>query len=37
VSHNVVFDAEDLPSGTYLVRVTTEGGFVQAQRLTVLR
>lgn len=36
-SHSVVLDATDLPSGMYLVRMTTEAGFAQTQRVTVLR
>jgi hypothetical protein len=36
-SHQVVFDGSALPSGTYLVRMSTAGGFSQTQRLTVLR
>jgi hypothetical protein len=36
-THTVVFDASALPNGTYLVRMSTEAGFSQTQRLTVLR
>ena len=33
-THEVVFDASDLPSGTYLVRLTTpQGSFVQMMQL----
>ncbi len=35
--HAVRFDASGLPSGTYLVRLTAEGGLAATQRLTVLR
>lgn len=35
--HEATFDAAALPSGTYLVRMTTDGGFAQTQRITVLR
>ncbi len=35
-SHAATFDADALPSGTYLVRLTT-GGAVHTKRLTVLR
>jgi hypothetical protein len=35
--HAVVFDAAGLPSGTYLVRMTTVGGFAQTQRITLMR
>ena len=31
------FDASGLPSGTYLVRLTTESGFNQTRRLTLVR
>jgi hypothetical protein len=33
----VVFDGSALPSGTYLVRMSTSGGFSQTERLTLLR
>jgi hypothetical protein len=36
-NHQVVFDASALPNGLYLVRMSTDGGFSQTQRLTVLR
>ena len=35
--HEVALDGSGLPSGTYLVRMTTEGGFAQTQRVTVVR
>lgn len=35
--HQAVFDGASLPSGTYLVRMTTDEGFTQTQRLTLLR
>jgi hypothetical protein len=36
-SHQVVFDASALPSGVYLMRMSTSGGFSETQLLTVLR
>jgi aldose sugar dehydrogenase len=35
--YQVVFDGSALPSGTYLVRMSTAGGFSQTERLTLLR
>lgn len=35
--HDATFDAAGLPSGTYLVRMTTDEGFAETQRVTVLR
>jgi photosystem II stability/assembly factor-like uncharacterized protein len=35
--HEVAFDGLRLPSGLYVVRMTTEGGFSQTRRLTRLR
>ena len=35
-SHEIAFDAQGLPSGTYIVRMEA-GGALQAQRLTLLR
>jgi hypothetical protein len=35
--HEAVFDGSNLPSGTYLVRMTTDSGFAEARRLTLLR
>ena len=35
--HAARLDGADLPSGTYLVRLTTERGFAQTQRVTLLR
>jgi len=36
-AHTARFDASHLASGTYLVRMTAPGGFVQTQRLTLLK
>lgn len=36
-SYRTTLRAAGLPSGTYLARLTTEGGFAQTQRLTILR
>ncbi len=35
-THEVVFDADDLPSGIYIYRIQT-GEFVQARKLTILK
>jgi hypothetical protein len=35
--HETVLDATALASGVYVVRMTTDGGFVATQRLTVVR
>ncbi len=35
--HTASLEGRDLPSGTYLVRMTTDGGFSATQRLTRLR
>ena len=35
--HEVALDGSRLPSGTYLVRMTTGGGFSKTQRVTVVR
>jgi hypothetical protein len=35
--HEAVLDGRTLPSGVYLVRMTTAGGFVQMQRVTLVR
>ncbi len=36
-AHRATLQATDLPSGTYLVRMTAGDGFAQTQRLTLLR
>ncbi len=36
-THAAAFDGRGLPSGTYLVRMTTDGGFAQTQRITLMR
>lgn len=36
-SHTARFEAGALPSGVYLARLTSESGFAQTQRLTLLR
>ena len=35
--HEVALDGAGLPSGVYLVRMTSESGFAQTQRVTLLR
>ena len=35
--HTAVFDGSGLPSGTYLVRLTTDAGVVRTQRLTLMK
>ena len=36
-AHEAALGASSLPAGVYLVRLTTDGGLAQAQRLTVVR
>ena len=35
--HTAALDGRGLPTGTYLVRMTTESGFTQTRRLTLVR
>jgi hypothetical protein len=35
--HEAAFNVQSLPSGIYLVRMSTDDGVAQTQRITVLR